>query len=175
MAQQIDMAECLSYHNTPIVEVVVGGKTEPERIFHIHAGVLIENSEYFKSALQPYFTSGQQRKVCLPEESVEHFSTFARWVYDHSDMNCLYYIDFAKVYVLADRLIAPGLKEDILEAFKGDIEDDLDALISVSERYLDDDEAEKELFRPLEMDQVVEIAKIVYEPQDGYLFVVMVA
>ena len=152
---QTDRADYLSYHDTPIVEVVVGGTTEPERIFHIHEGVLVKNSGFFKSALQPHFTSGEQKKVCLPEESVEHFSTFARWVYNRNDLGFEGYLHYAKVYILADRLIAPALKEGMLFGFRNNIEDDLRSLSSGIEDN-------QEVVGPLAMNEVIELAKIVY-------------
>lgn len=159
LTRQIDMAQYLSYHDTPMVEVVVG-VIPSQRTFHIHAGVLIENSEFFKSALQPYFTSGEQKKVHLPEESVEHFSSFARFVYDQSDLNFGDYLHYAKVYLLADRLIAPTLKRHILLAFRNDIEHDQVSLSLSSEPY--HDEHGQEILRPLAMDEIIELATIVY-------------
>ena len=141
----------LSYHDTPMVEVVVGGHDEPEHIFHIHEGVLIKNSDFFKSALQPYFTSGVQKKICLPDVSPDDFSTFAKWVYDKNDLDHGNYVEQAKSYVLAERLIAPALKKDLLQAFKSDIEDAVLEL-SLSEMCL----------MPLDMDEVIEVAQIVY-------------
>ena len=162
LTRQIDMAQYLSYHDTPMVEVVVGGNhTGLQRTFHIHAGVLINNSEFFKSALQPYFTSGEQKKVYLPDESVEHFSSFARFVYDRGDLNLGDYLFYVKVYLLADRLIAPSLKEHILLEFRNDIEDDQASLNSSSETYRDDDG--QEISQPLAIDEVIELATIVYE------------
>ena len=160
VAKQIDMAEHLSYHDTPMVEVAVGGIHEPERIFYIHAGVLVRSSQFFKSALQPYFTSGEQKRVCLPDESVEDFGTFARWVYDRNDLSYANYLNYAKVYVLAEILIAPTLKQDILEAFENDIQDDLMQLSSSSIPYRD--EFGEEVMLPLAMDEVIELAAIVY-------------
>ena len=156
---ETDMAQYLSYHSTPMVEVVVGEQPE-QRTFHIHAGHLIEYSGFFEAALQPYFTSGEQKKVCLPDESVEDFSTFARFVYDPDDLNFGDYHHYAKVYVLAERLLVPILKEEMLLAFKKDLEHDLLALVSLSRHYQQEDA--EEVWRPLEMEDVIELAKIVY-------------
>ena len=160
LAKQIDMAQYLSYHDTPLVEVVVGGNLGPEHTFYIHAGVLIRGSDFFKSALQPYFTSGEQKRVCLPDVGVEEFGTFARWVYDRGDQIYGDYLHYAKAYVLADRLLASTFKSDILEAFENDIQDDLSQLSSSSIPYRD--EFGEEIMLPLPMNEVIELAAIVY-------------
>ena len=162
VARQTDMAGHLSFHDTPMVEVVVGGTDEPERTFHIHAGVLIKNSEFFKSALHRHFPSGEQLKVRLREESVEEFSSFARWVYNRSDLNHGDYLHHAKVYVLADRLIAPALKVDIVRAFRDEIDEELDTLNSLMFMTGQGSDG-RNLARPLEMYEVVQIARLVYE------------
>lgn len=44
--QTLGLGDYLSYHDTPLIDVVVGRKTE-EHTFRIHAGLLIQKSHFF--------------------------------------------------------------------------------------------------------------------------------
>lgn len=84
--QTLNMEHYLFYHATPLVKIVVGGLTEPERIFHVHEGLLVLRSDYFKSALHKHWASGVEKEVHLPEESAQAFGAFARWIYNDLDL-----------------------------------------------------------------------------------------
>lgn len=85
-SQTLGMEHYLFYHATSLVKIVAGGLSEPERVFHIHEGLLVLRSDYFKSALNEHWPSAVEKRVNLPEENAQAFSAFARWIYNDLDL-----------------------------------------------------------------------------------------
>lgn len=64
---------------TPIVTVLVGPF---EHKFYFHHGLLCRHSLFFRQMLQsPHYTEAKENVVRLPEEDVERFAVFTKYVY----------------------------------------------------------------------------------------------
>ncbi|PPJ51954.1 hypothetical protein CBER1_11784 [Cercospora berteroae] len=111
-----------------LVEITVGeDKGGP---FKIQRFLLEENSEFFKAALRDEWTEGQEKKVHLADDDCETFAVFEEWLYSGkigSKEGCdtkkltapqIYREQqlIAKLYVLAEKLIADRLGNCVLRA-----------------------------------------------------------
>ncbi|KAG7005097.1 hypothetical protein G7Y79_00021g049640 [Physcia stellaris] len=160
--QTLSMEHYLFYHATPLVKIVVGGLTEPERIFHVHEGLLVLRSDYFKSALHKHWASGVEKEVHLPEESAQAFSAFARWIYNDLDLVPDDYLHAVKAYVLGEKILAPAFQDALVNEMEDNL---LDAVYNNAVRAIDinAEGSESRDFEPISMEQVVELAAILYE------------
>ncbi|TKA69373.1 hypothetical protein B0A55_06160 [Friedmanniomyces simplex] len=61
------------------LEIVVGVE---ERTFHVHEKLLRSRSAFFEAALSKEWKEGQARKVELPDDDVDAFESYARWLYN---------------------------------------------------------------------------------------------
>jgi hypothetical protein len=97
-----------------IVTIIVGPGAMNEE-FHIHAGLLIHYSSYFRKALNPVWIEGCTKNIALSEDSPTVFQIFFRWIYSDELYSApadgrvpISYLNICALYVFAD---APGIPE----------------------------------------------------------------
>ncbi|EXJ82852.1 hypothetical protein A1O3_06667 [Capronia epimyces CBS 606.96] len=104
---------------TKIVKVLVGSEQEE---FTVHRDLLCAASKFFDRALAGPFIEGQTQEVRLPEELAHVFTFLVEWLYIGGYLDTTYpslvrsrqrdFKDdyYLKVYLMADRLMVPGLQ-----------------------------------------------------------------
>ncbi|RYN29461.1 hypothetical protein AA0115_g5274 [Alternaria tenuissima] len=106
--------------NTIVVKVGSDGKE-----YNLHTGLLIHHSGYFRGALSGAFRETDDGVVPLPDVDTDVFDVFVDWAYQGTLREDLEYIRHSyksglatacRAYVLADRLLAPGLKSALIDA-----------------------------------------------------------
>jgi hypothetical protein len=90
--------------------------------WHLHEDLLCNTSPFFRCALKGSFAEASKRSIELPEDDVDSFDLFVRWLYggdkfplsspDGEDV--LY--DYLKLYVLASKLLTTRLQNKVINA-----------------------------------------------------------
>ena len=110
-----------SWHSSPIITVKVGIPGENQQVFQVHSELLVNHSDFFRSALQRHFLSGQTGSVDLPDEQPQIFDAFARHVYNVHEHSCPDILQNIQAYVLGDMLLAPSFKQKILYDIRSEL------------------------------------------------------
>lgn len=118
-----------SYDDT--VRVIVGLKDKREG-FTIHSATACAKSTFFKAACSTrWMGEGKERLVRLPDQDAEAFEVFVHWIYsDNLDLSTMTvspsvqriagrappsYLNFGKVWALANYLGAPELRNLVID------------------------------------------------------------
>ena len=88
--------------------------------FQIYKELLCHDSPFFKAALEGNFKEGNAQTVSLPEDDVETFKIYQTWLntmqlrynFDHVE----WWLCFAKLWVLADKIGSTALKNRTVDA-----------------------------------------------------------
>ena len=98
-----------------MIDVFVGAE---QKKFHLHRDLLCDRSEYFKACFEGNFKEAQQKELFLPEEDIESFDLFVRWLYGaplkevSSDDDLLIYL---ALIVLANKLCLEYLRNETMD------------------------------------------------------------
>jgi hypothetical protein len=92
------------------VKVVIG--QSPEVTYWLHEEVLTSVSEHARSALSQSILEDNQRTVELPEEDATIFEMFVKYLYTRS-VDTTSVQDSLQLYLLAERMQAPKLKDEL--------------------------------------------------------------
>lgn len=92
-----------------------------KRSLYVHHGLLIENAEFFRTALKQEWFEGQQRTVTLREDNYEIVIIYAQWLYTgqffmsarNAEGQPLY-LPLIKSYVLGEKLLDPTFQDLVL-------------------------------------------------------------
>jgi len=107
--------------NTIVIKVGPNGKE-----YNLHTGLLIHHLGYFRGALSGAFRETDDGVVPLLDVDTDAFDVFVDWAYQGTLREDLEYIRHSyksglatacRAYVLADRLLAPGLKSALIDAY----------------------------------------------------------
>lgn len=103
-----------SFGGMPTVSIRVGAD---KIVFIIHKGLLCEASPFFKAAFTLKFEEYRTGTMSLPEDDVDTFNPFVRWLYSgnlaYDDGDCCFQL--AKLYILADKLRVKELKNCVID------------------------------------------------------------
>ncbi|KAL2351619.1 hypothetical protein BJ546DRAFT_851670 [Cryomyces antarcticus] len=113
--------------NSPVVKVSVG---EPPKLFHIHKGLLIHYSIYFRSAYNGNWAVSNESIHRLEDEDAEIFQMFYTWLYNGQRLHPPGEdFDFDKlplmlcgVWVFGDKRGVVGLKNTAMESLTSTFE-----------------------------------------------------
>jgi len=93
--------------------------------FIAHKDILCKQSPFFKAALDSKWIEGETKRVSLPEDDPSIFSGFLQWAYTRKIIHSAsqtdkgtaeeIYHEFAKLYVLADKLGVVALKNRVID------------------------------------------------------------
>jgi hypothetical protein len=91
--------------------------------YTLHKRLLAHHSEYFRGALSGNFRETDDGVVLLDDVMAEVFDIFVDWLYEKRLPDCFgtpgVYKDRVSIkyhaYVLADRLVVPGMKKEIMD------------------------------------------------------------
>lgn len=103
-----------------IIEVTVEQDSE-QVVYKLHHSLLCEVSGYFRGCLQGSFSEATSGKIIFADVDLKAFELFARWLYTKElavleDVIPGYRIkNLIDVYVLADRLLCPKLKNRAMD------------------------------------------------------------
>ena len=61
-----------------MIDIFVGAE---QSRFHLHLDLLCDRSDYFKACIKGNFKEAQQKELFLPEDDIESFDLFVRWLY----------------------------------------------------------------------------------------------
>lgn len=98
-----------------MIDVYVGAE---QKKFHLHRDLLCDRSEYFKACFDGNFKEAQQKELYLPEDDIESFDLFVRWLYGaplkkiSSDDDLLVYL---ALIVLANKLCLEYLQNEAMD------------------------------------------------------------
>ena len=106
------MATMSSYLTSPIVTVTVG-TGDAQQSFSLHQDLLIQKSEFFKSALHEYFSAGKTKSVTLEDENPELFDQFAKHLYT-GKIPPTPFENQIQAYLLGEKLLATDFKSDLI-------------------------------------------------------------
>ena len=104
--------------------VEVGEDHGELQTFSVHKEIICHYSAYFRAACKGEFLEAKTGKVKLPEDRIELFDLFVKWVYsqnlekvlaDVADVALPFWTALIDLYVLADRLQVLTLKNAILD------------------------------------------------------------
>lgn len=108
------------------MQVTVGEGPEA-KVFHVHQKLLEAESERMAAGLKACWLEGQQRKYDLHEEDPGLFGQFVEFIYREDwiieerpqsiDLSQLL-VKTARLYTMAERLLASNLKDEVLYKFK---------------------------------------------------------
>ena len=103
---------------TPCVKIIVGPEGK-QKVFHAHAGLLMEKSGFFKGCLSHGCVETSTNEVRLPEDNPLAVGLFIGWLYlgvtglgPRKRMSARH---LTRLYVLADKLICPQLMNQMME------------------------------------------------------------
>ena len=98
-----------------MVDIFVGAERKQ---FHLHHDLLCDRSDYFKACFAGNFKEAKQRELYLPEEDIESFGLFVRWLYGASPKK-ISSIDelsvFFTLFVLANKLCLEHLRNETMD------------------------------------------------------------
>ena len=88
--------------------------------FTVYKELLCHDSPFFKAALEGSFKEGDEQTVSLPDDEVETFKIYQTWLntlqlrynFDHEE----WWLCFAKIWVFADKIGSPTLKNRTVDA-----------------------------------------------------------
>lgn len=108
--------------NASTVTLVVG---ELKISFHVHEAILCKVSPVFKAAFTSTFKEGLERKMTLPDDDADLFNLLVEWLYagsynipqptGHKDKDAARFMEFIRLYVLADKYGVTSLKNEIVK------------------------------------------------------------
>lgn len=112
------------FRDVSIVSVTVGSAKTP---FRVHRDLLCDESPFFKAAFAKEFKEASEGILDLPEDDVDTFDRFIQWMYSgeyglsggfetHAEADERYN-QLARLYILADKLQVPRLKNDVVNKF----------------------------------------------------------
>lgn len=102
-----------------MVDIFVGAE---QKRLHLHRDLLCNRSDYFKACFEGDFEEAQQQELFLPEDDVESFDLFVRWLYGalleniSSDYDLLVYLELV---VLASKLCLEHLQNETMDQILG--------------------------------------------------------
>ena len=99
------------------------GKTEDQKSFTIHKGILCFYSGYFRTVLDSKFVEGQTNKIDLTEEEARTFRYFVIWLYRGSfHRNTTWtFTQMIKLWVFGDRREIPLLQNHVLDEIRDNV------------------------------------------------------
>jgi len=108
------------------VTIKIGPTSKP---FHVHRDLLVRNSRYFSAAFEGGFEEAKEGMLNLTDVEEAPFRAYMHWLYtgevDHERGSAYltrkayvrYLYDLINLYILADRLDARRLRNQVLDAF----------------------------------------------------------
>lgn len=98
-----------------MVDIFVGAERKQ---FHLHHDLLCARSDYFKACFEADFKEAKQKELFLPEDDIESFSLFVKWLYGASlkkisskDELSVYFT----LFVLANKLCLEHLRNETMD------------------------------------------------------------
>jgi len=116
MANKDDSALKADFLLSPTVTVIVGtGKDE--RTFYVHERLLMDASQYFKTALQSNFSEAGTKVFRLNEDDPVAFQLFVEYLYNFEGEKraSRSLISCADAFVLGCKLVAPAFNRKVVE------------------------------------------------------------
>jgi hypothetical protein len=106
-----------SFRDVPIAELVVA---EQKASILVHKHLLCDAAPFFNAALTTGFLEATKHQILLPEDDADTVDRFAQWVYfksyglskDHGEQ----FMQLARLYVFANKVLAYLLEDDIIRA-----------------------------------------------------------
>lgn len=101
-----------------VIHVRVGPVASYHRRINIHKALATQESDFFKTALDPKWDTNRHGVVDLTDEPFDYFQIFAHWLYRNEI--CLRYTTDESVtalissYLLGQKLLAPRFCDDVL-------------------------------------------------------------
>ena len=98
-----------------MVDIFVGAERKQ---FHLHHDLLCDRSDYFKACFEGDFKEADQKELYLPEDVIESFGLFVRWLYgaplkkiSSKDELSVYFT----LFVLANKLCLEHLRNETMD------------------------------------------------------------
>ena len=98
-----------------MVDIFVGAGRKQ---FHLHHDLLCDRSDYFKACFEGGFKEAEQKELFLPEDDIESFGLFVKWLYGASlkkisskDELSVYFT----LFVLANKLCLEHLRNETMD------------------------------------------------------------
>lgn len=106
-----------SFRDMPIAELIV---TEQRTSILVHKHLLCDAAPFFHTALTTGFVEATKQQILLPEDDADTVHRFVQWIYfksyglpkDHAEQ----FMQLARLYVFANKVLACLLKNDIIRA-----------------------------------------------------------
>jgi hypothetical protein len=106
-----------NFRDMPIAELIV---TEQRTSILVHKHLLCDAAPFFHAALTTGFPEATKQQILLPEDDADTVHRFVQWVYfgsyglpkDHAEQ----FMQLARSYVFANKVLACLLKNDIIRA-----------------------------------------------------------
>ncbi|WEW60202.1 hypothetical protein PRK78_005687 [Emydomyces testavorans] len=111
----------IRFRGVPVITITVG---ESKAQFQAHKDLLCEKSPFFNGALTHDFKEAAENAISLPEDNPDTFERFLQWLYSGSfSLSGIAtdeevderYLQLSELYVLADKLEVPHLKNDVID------------------------------------------------------------
>ena len=98
-----------------MVNIFVGAE---QKRYHLHRDLLCHRSDYFRACFVGEFKEAQENELSLPEDDIESFDLFVKWLYGATLKKISSNTDlpvYLNLYVLADKLCLEHLQNETMD------------------------------------------------------------
>ncbi|KAF8852849.1 hypothetical protein BDZ45DRAFT_729877 [Acephala macrosclerotiorum] len=148
----------LNFCGPQIFVTIEAGIGDDKETFTVHQQVVSRHSPFFRAAFEGNFVEGRTKAMNFDDVESGIFGLLVNWVYLHEfvrgDQKRVTYLDLAKLWALADRLMMPKLQNAVMDIYTG-FKDPQNLNVPAWDRDVDTPD--------MNVEAMVKVVKFVYE------------